>query len=132
MCSMILQLRREEDNMCGYRGLLLNSEQQTFSFIVPKNLRYPLNYASPLKNNNMDFFRILYDKLIAPIQDTNNLRPENHKKDIDFDTKIYENNLEKIASAYFNLNRFLCAFIDHVSGANLMHCGDCLPRAPTI
>lgn len=39
MCSMIMQLRREEDNVCGRRGLLLNSEQQTYSILVPKNLR---------------------------------------------------------------------------------------------
>lgn len=40
MCSMILQLKREEDNICGHRGLLPSSEQQTYSFQAPKNLRY--------------------------------------------------------------------------------------------
>lgn len=39
MCSMILQLKREEDNVCGHRGLLPSSEQQTYSFLAPKNLR---------------------------------------------------------------------------------------------
>ncbi|KAJ6624104.1 Meckelin, partial [Pseudolycoriella hygida] len=38
MCSMILQLKREEDNICGHRGLLPSSEQQTYSFQAPKNL----------------------------------------------------------------------------------------------
>lgn len=39
MCSMLQQLRRESENMCGHRGLLPNSEHQTFCFIAPLQLR---------------------------------------------------------------------------------------------
>lgn len=37
--SMILQFKREEDNMCGHRGLLPGSEVQTYRVLAPKNLR---------------------------------------------------------------------------------------------
>lgn len=40
MCSMMLQLRRAESNLCGRRGLMLTSEQQTYSFLVPRNVRF--------------------------------------------------------------------------------------------
>lgn len=40
--------------------------------------------------------------------------PQTHKN-IEFDGKFYEQSLEKTASAYYNINRFLSAFIDHVS-----------------
>lgn len=39
MCTMLQQLRRESENMCGHRGLLPNSEHQTFCFIAPLQLR---------------------------------------------------------------------------------------------
>lgn len=39
MCTMMLQLRREENNLCGRRGLMLSSEQQTYSFLVPRKVR---------------------------------------------------------------------------------------------
>lgn len=37
--SMLMQLRREQEHTMGHRGLLLTSEQQTFAFLVPANLR---------------------------------------------------------------------------------------------
>lgn len=40
MCSMLQQLRRESENMCGHRGLLPNSEHQTFCFLAPLQLRF--------------------------------------------------------------------------------------------
>lgn len=40
MCSMLQQLRRESENMCGHRGLLPNSEHQTFCILAPLQLRY--------------------------------------------------------------------------------------------
>lgn len=39
MCSMLQQLRRESENMCGHRGLLPNSEHQTFCFLAPIQLQ---------------------------------------------------------------------------------------------
>lgn len=46
---MILQFRREEENLCGHRGLLPGEDQQTYSLLAPKNLR------------------LFYEKLINPI-----------------------------------------------------------------
>lgn len=40
MCSMLLQLKREENNMSGQRGLIPNSVQQTYTLLAPINLRY--------------------------------------------------------------------------------------------
>ncbi|XP_037038516.1 meckelin [Bradysia coprophila] len=94
MCSMILQLKREEDNICGHRGLLPSSEQQTYSFQAPKNLR------------------ILYDKMIIPLHNLLKNGPESHHT-LEVGHKLYEQSLEKIASVYYNINRFLGAFIDH-------------------
>lgn len=37
---MLQQLRRESENMCGHRGLLPNSEHQTFCFLAPLQLRW--------------------------------------------------------------------------------------------
>lgn len=56
-------------------------------------------------------FRILYDKLIASLHDTTrDATTSTH-------TGFQEKNqlLDKTASAYYNINRFLSAFIDHVS-----------------
>lgn len=39
MLSMILQFKREEENLCGHRGLIVGNEHQTFSILAPKNLR---------------------------------------------------------------------------------------------
>lgn len=37
--NMILQFRREEENLCGHRGLLPGGDQQTYTILAPKNLR---------------------------------------------------------------------------------------------
>lgn len=39
MSTMVLQLKREQNNMCGHRGLMPNSEQQTYTIYIPKNMR---------------------------------------------------------------------------------------------
>lgn len=99
MCSMVLQLRREADHVCGYRGLLPNSKQQTYRIMVPTN------------------FRLVYDKLMMTFNSDGG--PEKiavtQRQSIDISSKLYEYNLDKIATAYYNMNRFLNAFIDHVS-----------------
>lgn len=92
MCSMIIQFRREEENMCGHRGLMPGSEQQTYSVVAPGNLR------------------VFYDKLIMTLQRPNQILKQNH-----FDNKTNEMNFERTIMAYYNINRFFGAFIDHVS-----------------
>ncbi|XP_062554627.1 meckelin isoform X2 [Armigeres subalbatus] len=109
MCSMILQFKREEDNLCGNRGLLPGSEQQTYSILVPKNLR--------------DF----YDKLIAPLRNSSNFGPHQHLNQTHLigGAKLsnsgvisgpgghYEYTFEKTILTYYNVNRFFAAFVDH-------------------
>lgn len=103
MCSMIIQFKREEQNMCGHRGLMNNSEQQTFSILVPRNLR------------------LFYDRLILPLQKSanNQFAGYNHNGGngggviINGHKNSVEFNFEKTIMAYHNLNRFFGAFIDH-------------------
>lgn len=109
MCSMILQFKREEDNLCGNRGLLPGSEQQTYSILVPKNLR------------------AFYDKLIAPLRNSN-FGPHQHLNQTHLvgSAKLsnsgvisgpgghFEFNFEKTILTYYNVNRFFAAFVDHV------------------
>lgn len=42
MSSMIIQLQRESQNMCGKRGLLTGSDHQTYTILAPTHLRYAL------------------------------------------------------------------------------------------
>lgn len=44
MSTMILQLQRESQNMCGKRGLLSDSDHQNYIIVPPTNLRYFLFY----------------------------------------------------------------------------------------
>lgn len=85
VCSMMLQFKREEDNMCGHRGLLPGSENQTYR-VLAKNLR------------------VFYDKLVLPI----------HKPAF-FSSSASGNEFERTTSTYQSINRFFMAFIDHVS-----------------
>lgn len=90
VCSMMLQFKREEDNLCGHRGLLPGSENQTYRVLAPKNLR------------------TFYDKLVLPM----------HKPaffaNMGMSTAFQ---LERTTSTYQSINRFFMAFIDHVSAA---------------
>jgi len=43
MQTMIEQLNREEEDMCGRRGLLPSTDQQTFLISVPHSLRLLYN-----------------------------------------------------------------------------------------
>lgn len=96
MLSMILQFKREEENLCGHRGLIVGNEHQTFSILAPKNLR------------------TFYEKLIQPIHNSKNSSYHQHSSANGF--KKFENNFEKIIVTYHNINRFFGAFIDHVGG----------------
>ncbi|XP_055544180.1 meckelin [Wyeomyia smithii] len=109
MCSMILQFKREEDNLCGNRGLLPGSEQQTYSILVPKNLRS------------------FYDKLIAPLKNPSSFGPHQHLNQTHLigSAKLsnsgvisgpggnIEYNFERTILTYYNVNRFFAAFVDH-------------------
>uniref|UniRef100_A0A182JYH4 RRM domain-containing protein n=1 Tax=Anopheles christyi TaxID=43041 RepID=A0A182JYH4_9DIPT len=110
MCSMIMQFKREEDNLCGNRGLLPGSEQQTYSILVPKNLR------------------LFYDKLITPLRNSSSYGPQQHlnQPQLIGSAKMssnevftspggsrFEYNFERTILTYYNVNRFFAAFVDH-------------------
>ncbi|XP_052863318.1 meckelin [Anopheles cruzii] len=110
MCSMIMQFKREEENLCGNRGLLPGSEQQTYSILVPKNLR------------------LFYDKLITPLRNSSSLGPHQHLNQprLIGSAKMSTNevftspgggrleyNFERTILTYYNVNRFFAAFVDH-------------------
>lgn len=98
MCSMILQFRREEENMCGHRGLLPGSEQQTYTILAPRNLR------------------LMYERLINQAKKTSNISAISHHGADGFlnGAATLEYTSDKILASYFNINRFFSAFIDHV------------------
>lgn len=49
MQTILTQLRREEDDLVGHRGLLPGTEQQTFQIIIPTALRtYYNKVMSPM------------------------------------------------------------------------------------
>uniref|UniRef100_A0A8W7K9J5 Meckelin n=1 Tax=Anopheles albimanus TaxID=7167 RepID=A0A8W7K9J5_ANOAL len=110
MCSMIMQFKREEENLCGNRGLLPGSEQQTYSILVPRNLR------------------LFYDKLITPLRNTSSLGPHQHLNQPRLigsakmsSSEVFaspgggrlEYNFERTILTYYNVNRFFAAFVDH-------------------
>ncbi|CRK99490.1 CLUMA_CG012808, isoform A [Clunio marinus] len=86
--SITLQLKREEQNLCGQRGLLPGSDHQTYTIIAPKNLR------------------LFYEKLISPLNATD-IMTQQH------DTNQFNQNFDKMIFTYHNINRFFAAFIDH-------------------
>lgn len=97
---MLQQLRRESENMCGHRGLLPNSEHQTFCFLAPLQLR------------------TLYNKLKSTLRKSMEEKngPQNYQQNQPIETvgKFFEQNLQQIAHTHTTINRFLSAFIDHV------------------
>jgi meckelin len=90
----MLQFKREEENLCGHRGLLPGCDQQTYTILIPKNLR------------------LFYERLISPISTTNTSRGNYHNHHQTM--KSTDQNFERMISSYHNINRFLAAFIDHV------------------
>lgn len=101
MTTMIMQLQRETQSMCGRRGLLSDADQ-CYTIMPPKNLS---NY---------------FDKLLLPYQRSlgglvggfgAGSGHNNYQKEIN----TVEGSLEKTSIAYTSVNRFFCAFIDHVS-----------------
>lgn len=88
---MILQFKREEENLCGHRGLI--ADQQTYTILAPRNLR------------------LFYEKLISPISQNKN----HYHQQFNNHLMKFEQNFEKTMITYHNINRFFAAFIDHVS-----------------
>lgn len=90
---MILQFKREEENLCGHRGLLPGGDQQTYTILAPKNLR------------------LFYEKLINPIK----AKASHNHQPFGNQSMKFDHSFEKMILTYHNINRFFAAFIDHVS-----------------
>lgn len=126
MCTMLQQLRRESENMCGHRGLLPNSEHQTFCFLAPLQLRFVrwcFYLYHPVFVYSIWFLfyiacRTLYNKLKSTLRKSMDEKdgPQNHQQTSTIETvsKFFEQNLQQIAHTNTTINRFLSAFIDHV------------------
>ncbi|XP_041455503.1 meckelin-like [Lytechinus variegatus] len=78
------QLKREEDNLVGQRGLEPNTDQQTFEMLLSTT------------------FRERYDSIVLPLRAPGVARGTGAG-----------NNDDKISEAYVSLNKFLSTFIDH-------------------
>lgn len=50
MQTIMNQLKREEDDLVGHRGLLPQSDQQTFQMFIPSQLRLYYNKVMPSLN----------------------------------------------------------------------------------
>ncbi|KAK2164610.1 hypothetical protein LSH36_61g07013 [Paralvinella palmiformis] len=103
MREMAENLRREEENLCGQRGLVPNTEQQTFQ----------ISAQSKLRNQ--------YDKIIRPIfaeQAAAGARAQPLKEG---GAGHLDARTEKCQRAYQVLNKFLQAFVDHLSTLTLSH-----------
>lgn len=98
MWQMNEQVKREEDDLCGKRGLEPNSELQTFEIEVP--LRFREQYEDvvrPLLQEGLQQQRRNIPNSMGQDGRTTNLPAA----------------VEKRILAYNTLNRFLSAFIDH-------------------
>nr|CAD7394278.1 unnamed protein product [Timema cristinae] len=98
MQTMIGQLQREEDSMCGHRGLLPGTDQQTFQIIVPPQLR--------------TYYRRVMSPISSIVQTTNRLSMGTASG---LRSKMAVENVDKSVQAYHSMNRFLSAFLEHVS-----------------
>lgn len=90
------QLHREEENLCSQRGLLPNSDHQTFQMALPLKLR------------------VYYDTVMSVVTQTSQqMRRQFSTRSGNVPTTQPPNNVEKALQAYHTMNRFLSAFIEH-------------------
>lgn len=70
--NMMLQFRREEENLCGHRGLLSGSDQQTYTILAPKNLRsFYEKLINPLKIRSRQSFDQGFEKMFLTYHNIN-------------------------------------------------------------
>ena len=90
MATLLDQLQRESEDLCGHRGLLAGTDDQTFSMALPIKLR---NY---------------YDKVVIPATTMGSgaaAGPRAHK--------LTGTAVQQMVSAYGTMNRFLTRFLEH-------------------
>ncbi|XP_073823646.1 meckelin [Musca autumnalis] len=97
MTTMIMQLQRETQSMCGRRGLLSDTDQ-CYIIMPPKNL-----------NNYFDKLLLPYQRSFTATTSGAGGNSTNYPKELN----TIEGSLEKTSIAFSSVNRFFCAFIDH-------------------
>ncbi|KAJ4448147.1 hypothetical protein ANN_10160, partial [Periplaneta americana] len=96
MQTMLGQLQREEEDLCGHRGLLPGSDQQTFQMAIPLQLRsYYRKVMAPINSVMLPTKRL-------SMAGAGGLR-----------TKVMSGNMDRSIQAYHNMNKFLAAFLEH-------------------
>ncbi|CAH1268916.1 TMEM67 [Branchiostoma lanceolatum] len=96
MQEMYEMMVREEDNRCGQRGLLPNTDNQTFEMSLPHKLRDQ------------------YDSIIKPLQQqAAAARGQNRPRAGGGNTTSAGVDINQQVDAYKKLNKYLAAFIDH-------------------
>ena len=92
-------LEMEESDLCSKRGLLSNTEQQTFEMYLPSAVYDQwMSLRKSFNNNN---------------NNTNNKsQPSNIRSMIGLNRQP-EMDKAKLVHTYFAINRFLCSFIEH-------------------
>eukprot|EP01137_Pigoraptor_chileana_P006844 Opistho-2@51672 len=100
MWEMNEQLRKEEEDLCGHRGLLPNSENQSFEMHLPTALR---------EHYDRVFLSLVAEqkgaRVKAAASNTGGGRVQSQRSSRGISDKTIQ--------AYLALNRFLAAFIDH-------------------
>ncbi|XP_011182497.3 meckelin [Zeugodacus cucurbitae] len=91
MYSMLAQMQRNSQHRCSRKGLLGDSDQQSYIILPPLNLR------------------IYFEKLLAPYQRSYSISQAHFQKEIN----TIDAAMERSSATFNSLNRFLCAFIDH-------------------
>lgn len=91
MCEM---MKREEEDLCGQRGLVPSTEQQTFMMSLPKRLR------------------VKYEQVYVPAA-LENAGAVSRMEQGKTGGRLAGSGKEKSIEAYAMLNKFLCGFIDH-------------------
>ncbi|XP_067004734.2 meckelin [Anabrus simplex] len=97
MQTLLIQLQREEDDLCGHRGLLPGTDHQTFQMVVPLQLR---SY---------------YRKVMSPISSimTSSKRLSTAGGGGGLRSKIASNDVDRSVQAYHSMNKFLSAYLEH-------------------
>ncbi|XP_053401621.1 meckelin-like isoform X2 [Mercenaria mercenaria] len=92
MKEMAELMKKEEEDMCGQRGLLPNTEQQTFVMALPKRLR------------------LRYEAVLLPAQLESAAAAT--RAEAGRGGRLSGSAMEKQVEAYATINRFFSAFID--------------------
>ena len=93
MATLIRQLQREADDLCGHRGLQAGSDDQTFTMALPGKLRTS------------------YDRITKLAAEGRGPRIK----------KLSGQTIKDITDAYTHMNRFLSRFLEHVRFCGFTH-----------